>query len=200
MSESGNLYPDDLYHRRHMISFAQKALRMRRGLGTLLLSWCGHIPSGTIRQLLYAKVFRVKLGRGSIIYRRCGMFAPSMIELGERSVVGEDCFLDGRQGIRIGCNANLSSGVMIWTLEHDPQDPNFNCRGGTVIIGERAWIGTRSIILPGITIGEGAVVGAGAVVTRDVTPYTIVGGVPAKKIGERNRHLVYQLSGRVPFI
>lgn len=61
-----------------------------------------------------------------------------------------------------------------------------------MIIGSRAWIGYRAIILPGIKIGEGAVVGAGAVVTKDVLPFTIVAGNSARKIGERNRELKYQ--------
>ena len=57
--------------------------------------------------------------------------------------------------------------------------------GGDVVIGDRVWIGYRAIILPGVSIGEGAVVGAGAVVTKNVEPYAIVAGNPARKIGER---------------
>ena len=67
-------------------------------------------------------------------------------------------------------------------------------------IGDRAWIGPRVIILPGCTVGEGAVVAGGAVVTRDVPPYTVVGGVPAKEMGKRNRNLEYVFDGgHVPF-
>ena len=84
-------------------------------------------------------------------------------------------------------------------MEHDPQHPDFDCRGGPVTIGDRAWIGARAIILPNTRIGEGAVVSAGAVVTRDVDPYTIVGGNPARPVGERTRDLRYQLGGIVPF-
>lgn len=60
------------------------------------------------------------------------------------------------------------------------------------MIEDHAWIGARVIILPGVTVGEGAVVAAGAVVTRSVPPYAVVGGVPAKRIGERNRDLLYR--------
>jgi acetyltransferase-like isoleucine patch superfamily enzyme len=69
-------------------------------------------------------------------------------------------------------------------------------KGGDVMIGSRAWIGYRAIILPGVTIGEGAVVAAGAVVSRDVPPYTVVAGNPARAIGDRPRDLTYRLEFR----
>jgi maltose O-acetyltransferase len=81
----------------------------------------------------------------------------------------------------------------ILTLGHDPNCPVFADRGGDVVIGDRVWIGYRAIILPGVKIGEGAVIGAGAVVTRDVAPFTIVAGSPARKVGERNPDLEYRL-------
>ena len=80
------------------------------------------------------------------------------------------------------------------TLGHDPQSSDFADRGGDVVIGNRVWIGYRAIILPGITIGEGAVVGAGAVVTKDVEPFAIMAGNPARKIGERSKELSYRLN------
>ena len=63
---------------------------------------------------------------------------------------------------------------------------SFEDRGGDVVIGDRVWIGYRAIVLPGVTIGEEAVIGAGAVVTKNVEPYAIVAGNPARKIGERS--------------
>ncbi len=84
-------------------------------------------------------------------------------------------------------------GVWIWTMEHDPQDPYYRGTGGPVNIHDYAWISCRVVILPDVTIGKGAVVAAGAVVTKDVAPYAIVGGVPAKTIGKRTEDLRYQL-------
>jgi len=63
--------------------------------------------------------------------------------------------------------------------------------GAPVEIGDYAWVCSRSIILPGVKVGEGAVVACGAVVTKDVEPYTVVGGIPAKKIADRNKNLEY---------
>jgi len=109
--------------------------------------------------------------------------------------------MDGRRGIILGRNVNISSGAWIWTLQHDMHDPDFKVVGGPVKIGDRAWICSRSMILPGVEVGEGAVVSAGAVVTKSVDPYAIVAGVPAKKIGDRKRNLRYELwDSRVPFV
>lgn len=102
--------------------------------------------------------------------------------------------LDARNGITIGNNVSLSMGVWIWTMEHDPQDSYYQAKGGPVVIEDYAWISCRVVILPGVTIGQGAVVAAGAVVTKDVPPYEIVGGVPAKVIGERTKDLRYTLN------
>jgi maltose O-acetyltransferase len=75
---------------------------------------------------------------------------------------------------------------MIYNAEHDVHSNDFHAEARPVSIDDYVFIGPRAIILPGISIGKGAVVGAGAVVTKDVEPFAIVGGVPAKVIGKRN--------------
>jgi acetyltransferase-like isoleucine patch superfamily enzyme len=116
---------------------------------------------------------------------------PSAITVGAGSIIGNDVILDGREGIHIGENVNFSSEVAIWTLQHDHVCPDFGTKGGPVTIGDRTWVSFRATILPDVTIGEGVVVAAGAVVTRDVQPYAIVGGIPARVIGYRERNLTY---------
>ena len=122
--------------------------------------------------------------------------AHPAVQIGANTVINRDVLLDGRMGLVIGDNVSVSEGVAIFTLEHDPNSPDFANRGAPVRIADRAFIGARAIILPGVTVGEGAVVAAGAVVTHDVPPYTIVGGVPARPIGERRRDLSYTLDYR----
>lgn len=109
------------------------------------------------------------------------------LQIGEGSSIGFRNHLDCRSGLEIGKNVCLASDVTIWTLHHDYNDVHFSAKGGKVTIGDYAWLCSNCIILPGVTIGEGAVVAAGAVVCKDVEPWTVVGGVPAKKISERER-------------
>ena len=116
-------------------------------------------------------------------------------------MVGSCAVLDGRRGITIGSNVNLSSGVWIWTLQHAINDPNFGTEGGPVEIGDRAWVSCRVVILPGVRIGTGAVIAAGAVVTRDIPDFAIAAGVPARVIGHRACDLRYELAGNsIPYI
>lgn len=107
------------------------------------------------------------------------------IRVGERVFVNSGCRFQDQGGITIGDDALIGHNVVIATLNHD-LDPGL--RAATVpepvIVGNRTWIGANATVLPGVTIGEGAVVAAGAAVTKDVAPRTVVGGVPARRIRE----------------
>lgn len=153
-----------------------------------LVTLTGYIPSHIIRNLLYRNLFKIKVPNNSIIYWKCRFFEPSGLTIGQNSIIGNNAFLDGRKQIYIGNNVNIAAEVMIYTLEHDITSPTFNSVGGTVVINDWVFIGSRVIILPGVKIGEGAVIASGAVVTKNVAPWTMVGGVPAKLI--KNRPIV----------
>ena len=119
---------------------------------------------------------------------------PWNVFVGERSVVCPGCILDGRSSpLTIGSDVAISNCTHIWTLEHDVNADDFETTHAPVTIEDHAWIASRVTILPGVTIGRGAVVAAGAVVTKDVPPLAIAGGVPAKVIGERKSSLTYEL-------
>jgi len=155
------------------------------------------LPSYTARHFFYRKVMGIGIGRSSSVAMDCfltGFATGWSIRIGDNSAVNRRCYLDGRRGIEIGNNVNVSPEVYIVTFTHDPQSPTFACKGGPVVIDDHAWIGARAILMPGVHVGEGAVVGAGAVVTHDVAPYSIVGGAPARPIGERVRNLDYRTS------
>lgn len=132
------------------------------------------------------------------IYGGFEIRSPWNIHIADGAIVGDESKLDGRNGIFIGKNVNLSTGVWIWTEQHDINDPHFysNETGGAVIVQDRVWISSRVTVLPKTKIYEGAVVAAGAVVTKNCEAYTIYGGIPAKKIGERSKKLFYEFTGR----
>ncbi|HKU25286.1 MAG TPA: acyltransferase [Candidatus Sulfotelmatobacter sp.] len=159
----------------------------------------GRVPWHSFRLFMYRNMFGMKIGIGSSVHWRLAFFAPQGISIGRNSIVGNDCFLDGRLGLNVENNVNIGGHVQIFTVGHDPQSPDFGTKGGEVRIGNRAYVASRATILPGVAIGEGAVVAAGAVVSKDVDPFTIVAGVPAKPIGNRNRDLEYDLNFHMPF-
>lgn len=173
--------------------------RYLSGLKFLLILITGHIPSHSIRNLIY-RGLGLKLRKSSVIYGKAEIRSPKNITIGANTIIGHNAILDGRGGIEIGDNVNFSTGVWIWTAQHDKNDPFFKILTGRVIIEDYAWVACRVTILPGVRIGKGAVVCSGAVVTKDVAPYTIVAGVPASQIGERSRDLRYELKDFLPFI
>jgi acetyltransferase-like isoleucine patch superfamily enzyme len=156
----------------------------------------GRIPSHTARRFFYCRLLGVSIGAHSSVHRGCRFYQPPSVHIGSHTVINRAVLLDGRMGLNIGDNVSISEGVAVFSLEHDPNSPTFESRGGAVVIGDRVFIGARAIILPGVSIGEGAIIGAGAVVTGNVAPYTIVAGAPARPIGERRRDLTYTLDYR----
>lgn len=168
------------------------SLRSAHGGGQLYAAYvAGRMPSKAIRSIAAARLFGVKIHPTAQIYRWRDLREGAQITIGAGTIVGSDCILDGRCGLTIGHSVNISSEVAFWTLQHDKDSPTFETSGGPIHIGNRAWISFRATILPNVTIGEGAIVAAGAVVTKDVAPYSIVGGIPAKQIGERNPEVNY---------
>lgn len=156
----------------------------------------GRIPSRTVRHL-YLRAWLGQLGARSNVQMGCRFLNGRKVHLGSNAVVNFGTLLDGRRfRILVGANVSIGPEAAILTLGHDPQSPQFADRGGDVVIGDRAWIAYRAVILPGVTIGEGAVIGAGAVVSRDVEPYAIMAGNPARQIGTRNRAIGYELNFR----
>lgn len=159
----------------------------------MLLRWVGHIPIHFKRKFFY-QIFGMKIGRGSTIHMWANFFQPKNIKIGEGTIIGDHAFLDGRAPLFIGNHVDIASSVMIYNSEHDLEREDFSAIEEPVEIGDYVFIGPRAIILPGVKIGKGAVVAAGAVVAHNVPDFTIVGGVPAKVIGERkNKNPIYRL-------
>ena len=160
----------------------------------LFLAYLGlMIPSHHFRRFIL-RLGGAQVGRGATVHMGCRFFSLKNLTIGADTIIGWKCFLDGRDRLAIGNHVDVASEVMIYNSEHNIDSSDFSAKKEPVEIGDYVFIGPRAIILPGVRIGKGAVIGAGAVVTKDVPQFAIVGGIPAKVIGERkNRDLSYRL-------
>ncbi len=123
---------------------------------------------------------------GSVsLARKCRIDYPWRLKMGEKSSLGDGAWAYCLDHITIGKNCCIGEDVRLLTGSHDVASPRFDLVTKPIVIQDNVWVATGAIILPGVTIGEGAVVAAGAVVTKDVEPWTVVGGNPAKFIKKR---------------
>jgi acetyltransferase-like isoleucine patch superfamily enzyme len=185
--------PDSVLRLSHWRRDLWSDLRLR------LLADVGYLPSHRVRNAAYRRAGLI-LPSSSSVHWRAEFYAPERIVVGDHCTIGDSCFLDGRSGLGIGDDVNLGSHVTIYTRQHDVDSPDFAEVGAPVRIGRYAWVASYAIVLPGVTIGEGAVVAAGAVVTKDVEPYVLVGGNPARPIRSRSRGLRYHLGYAKRFV
>lgn len=165
----------------------------------LLNSIIGRTPIWKFRKLCM-NMIGMKIGNGSILNMGQYILQPRSILIGKNTHINRECILDARGGLRIGDNVSISYRVMLLSGSHDIMKSNFPGRYLPIIIDDYVWVGAGAQILNNVKIGEGAVIAAGSVVTKDVPPYSIVGGVPAKKIGERPKNLNYKCEWTIPFV
>ncbi len=109
---------------------------------------------------------------------------PSRLRVGDGTFLGR-VYIQLHETVTIGCNVVVNDDVVLLTGTHDIASPVFAQTNKAIVIGDYAWICTGALILPGVKIGKGAVVAAGAVVSKNVEPYTVVGGNPAVYIKDR---------------
>ena len=165
------------------------------------------IPSYILRHRWYRSYLGIQIGDGARVFLGCYMWhiGPRHVRrsgsrIGARTWINRDACLDLRGGIEIGSDVSISPEVMVLTAQHDMNHPRFQYVSERVVIDDHVWIGARATIMPGVTIGHGAVIAAGAVVTRDVDPLTVVGGVPARAITVRDASAVdYELAAPLSF-
>lgn len=159
-----------------------------------------HIHSQTIRNK-GLRFLGVCMSKNVKFYSGFSIRNPKNLIIEDGVNIGPKVLLDARCGLTIRRNVVIAYDAIIWTLNHDYNDEYFCGKGSPVEIGPYAWICSRSIILPGVTIGEGAIVASGAIVTKNVEPYTIVAGIPAKCIGKREkRKFKYGYSANTDYI
>ena len=170
----------------------------RNGWQRYMLFQVGMVPSHHIRRFIY-KALGAEIGKHVVFHFRTEIRGIHRLKIGSGTIIGDNTLLDARRGLTIGENVNIASDVTIHPGGHDIRDPFFRAPAldsSPVVIGDRVYIGARAMILNGVTIGVGAVLCAGCVVTKDVEPYAVVAGIPAKKVNERPRDLRYEFKGR----
>jgi len=150
----------------------------------LILRLVGFIPLHFVRRFFY-QLSGIKIPFSSTIHLGANFFKPSGISIGKNTIIGYGTFLDGRGKLSIGSHVDIASQVLIYTDEHDINSPTFGNSFAPVTIKDYVFIGPRVIILPGVTVGRGAVIAAGAVLTKNIPDFEVWGGVPAQKISER---------------
>ena len=131
------------------------------------------------------------IGHGTVILGPVRFTAArnpaSHVTFGKNDVVNFGCLFEAAAEITIGDDVGIGQEVMVLTNRHKMGNPGRRLgplEALPVRVEDGAWLSTRAVVVPGVTIGEGAVVAAGAVVTRSVAPHTVVGGVPAQRIRE----------------
>jgi putative colanic acid biosynthesis acetyltransferase WcaF len=164
-----------------------KRRRLRWNLSARLffrptLYWCGWQRRWRIWLL---RRFGAECGRRVQVYPTCRIWAPWNLRTGESVAIDDGVDLYNVAPIAIGNFVAISRRAFLCTATHDIADVSRRLVTRPITIGDGVWIGAQAYIGPGVTVGEGAVVGACAVVTKDVPPWTVVAGNPARVIRER---------------
>lgn len=149
----------------------------------------GNLFPQSIRRIFFRLILK-EFGKGSFIDYETYIRYPSHVRIGERTSINRGCQMFASHyykdvEISIGNHVAVAPGVYFLAAGHDYTKLNLPDTAGSIVVKDNVWIGARSVILQGVTVGEGAVVVAGSVVTRDVPAYTVVAGVPARVIKDR---------------
>ena len=131
------------------------------------------------------RLFGASVGPGVRIFPSVRIMIPWNLKLGEMATVGDAVMLYALGPIQIGQSATISQGAHLCAGSHDHTHPNFPLQKAQITIGDSSWICADAFVGPNVTIGEGAILGARGVAVRNVAPWTIVAGNPAKPIGVR---------------
>ena len=151
------------------------------------------IPSAHLRLILYRGFARIHFKGTVYIGLHVSYSSIGNCVIGSNVAINSGCKLDNRGGLYIGNNVSLSNDVCILTADHDVTATNLVGRVAPVIINDDVFVGSRATILKGVTVGRGSAIAACACVTKDVPPFAIVAGIPARVIGIRPDIIDYKV-------
>lgn len=140
---------------------------------------------GSRHRVMLLRAFGARIGRGVVIKPYLRVKFPWRLRVGDHVWLGEGVWIDNLGEVEIGHQVCISQGVYLCTGSHDWGAPGFDLVVRPIRISDHAWICARATLGPGVTIGEGAVLALGAVASRNLDPWQIYAGVPARAIRQR---------------
>jgi putative colanic acid biosynthesis acetyltransferase WcaF len=140
------------------------------------------------------RCFGAHLGANVHVYPTARIWAPWNLICDDVACIGEDAIVYNPKPVRLGTHAIISQYAYICGATHDYEDPSFTLVAYEMTLGPYSWICARASVQPGVQIGEGAVLALGSVATRNLEPWTVYGGVPARRIKARHVHEVRELA------
>lgn len=176
----------DIEHYKNRHSLRSKIARAIWNIVWLLLFRT--TPRGSLFRLwriALLKLFNAKVHWSCSVLPSCRIWQPWKLTMGKYACLSENVDCYSVADVIIGDQATISQGARLCTAGHDMSSRIMELTTHPITVGANSWVAGWAIVLPGVTIGEGAVVAAGAVVTKDVAPWTVVGGNPAKWIKKR---------------
>ncbi|MDY0068101.1 MAG: acyltransferase [Steroidobacteraceae bacterium] len=164
----------------------------RAELKSLLLWICGAAPGGAgvrLRRLVYRRYLQ-RLGANTVFQSGLRIASPERVSIGANCNFAQGVFITGGGGVRIGDWVGFGPDAKVWSVNHRFEDPDRpwllqGWEAKPVIIEDDVWLGASVFVMPGVTIGKGAIISAAAVVNKSIPPYAIVSGNPGRVIGWR---------------
>ena len=136
-------------------------------------------------KLFLLRLFGCSLGKGVVIKPNVNIKYPWKLSLGNYVWIGEQVWVDNLDNVTIGNHVCISQGAILICGSHNYKKPSFDLITKEIILNDGVWVGTKSIILPGVVAESHAILSAGSVMTKNLENYTIYRGNPAKKVGLR---------------
>jgi putative colanic acid biosynthesis acetyltransferase WcaF len=146
---------------------------------------CSLIPSSGLRVRLL-RWFGAEIGEGVVIKPGVRVKYPWHLKIGNDCWLGEDCWIDNLATVELGHDVCVSQGAYLCTGNHDWNDPAFGLMLGPITLRNGSWLGARTIVAPGVTLGEHAVAAAGSVVSKSIPAWTVWAGNPAAFVRHRS--------------
>jgi putative colanic acid biosynthesis acetyltransferase WcaF len=168
-------------------SMANRAARFAWAVAYALLFRPSPRPLHAWRSLLLVW-FGARIGRHCHVYPGCRIWAPWNLRCADVVAIADGAEIYNPWPVTIGSHATISQQAYLCSASHDIDDPGFPMTGAPITIGTKAWICARATVLPGVTVGDGAVLALGSVATRDLAPWALHAGMPARLIRQRIPH------------